>query len=84
MTLVRSGSVLAIGISIGITLLAKELMLRASADQIQVSAPKLHFLSGKPLERLKNGNAVAFDFNLIVLNDNRESILRRNFVPVCR
>ena len=79
MTLVRSGSVLAIGITIGLSLLAQELLLRASADQIQVSAPRLHFISGKPLERLKNGDAVAFDFNLTVLNETKESILRRNF-----
>jgi len=51
----------------------------ASADQIMVSAPKLHFLSGKPLERLHNGNAVAFDFHLAVLSDGKQSILRRNF-----
>jgi hypothetical protein len=44
-----------------------------------VSAPKLHFLNGKPLERLRNGNAVAFDFHLAVLSEGKQSILRRNF-----
>jgi hypothetical protein len=44
-----------------------------------VSAPKLHFLTGKPLERLRNGNAVAFDFHLAVLAEGKQSILRRNF-----
>src|SRR5688572_455620 len=44
-----------------------------------VSAPKLHFLTGKPLERLRSGNAVAFDFHLAVLGDGKQSILRRNF-----
>jgi hypothetical protein len=61
------------------TLFAQELVLRSSADQILVSAPKLHFLRGKPLERLRNGNAVAFDFHLAVLGESKQSILRRNF-----
>jgi hypothetical protein len=61
------------------TLFAQELVLRSSADQILVSAPKLHFLQGKPLERLRNGNAVAFDFHLAVLGEGKQSILRRNF-----
>ena len=60
-------------------LAAHELLLRSSADLIQVSSPKMHFLLGKPLERLRNGNAVAFDFHLVVLNDGKQSILRRNF-----
>jgi hypothetical protein len=62
-----------------LTLLAQQLTLKASADQIMVSAPKLHFLSGKPLERLRNGNAVAFDFHLVVLGEGKQAILRRNF-----
>jgi hypothetical protein len=62
-----------------LTLLAQDLLLRASADQIMVAAPKFHFLNGKPLERLRNGNAVAFDFHLAVLNEAKQSILRRNF-----
>jgi hypothetical protein len=62
-----------------VALTAQELLLRSSADLIQVSSPKLHFLLGKPLERLRNGNAVAFDFHLAVLNEGKQSILRRNF-----
>jgi hypothetical protein len=77
---IRFGCVLAVSGAVGcLTLLAQDLMLRASADQIMVSAPKLHFLSGKPLERLRNGNAVAFDFHLAVLGESKQSILRRNF-----
>ncbi len=53
--------------------------MRSSSDQIRVAAPKLHFLTGNPLERLKNGNAVAFDFHLAIFGESKQSILRRNF-----
>jgi hypothetical protein len=77
---IRFGCVLGFaGTAACLSLLAQDLLLRASTDQIMVSAPKLHFLSGKPLERLRNGNAVAFDFHLAVLAEGKESILRRNF-----
>ena len=76
---IRFGCVLAATAAASLTLLAQDLVLRASADQIMVAAPKLHFLTGKPLERLRNGNAVAFDFHLAVLADGKQSILRRNF-----
>jgi hypothetical protein len=62
-----------------LALLAQDLQIRSSADQIVVAAPKFHFLIGKPLERLRNGNAVAFDFYLAVLGESKQSILRRNF-----
>jgi len=32
--------------------------------ELRVSAPRLRFLTGKPLESLRNGRAVAFDFML--------------------
>ena len=77
---VRFGCVLgAIGTAACFTLLAQNLEVRSSSDQIMVAAPKLHFLTGKPLERLRNGNAVAFDFYLAVLAESKQSILRRNF-----
>jgi hypothetical protein len=76
---IRFGCVLAVAAAASLSLLAQELMLRASADQIMVAAPKLHFLTGKPLERLRSGNAVAFDFHIAVLADGKQSVLRRNF-----
>ena len=61
------------------SLAAQQLVVRATPDQILVAAPQLRFITGKPLERLKNGNAVAFDFHLAVLGENKQEILRRNF-----
>ena len=62
-----------------ICVLAQDLVLRRSADQVRVSAPRLHFLTGKPLERMRNGASVTYDMQLIVFADNRVSVLRRGF-----
>ncbi len=38
--------------------------VRLNGDQLRIAAPPLRLLSGKPLERLKNGAAVTFDLQL--------------------
>jgi hypothetical protein len=61
-------------------LAAQELLVHNGGDQLHITAPKLHFLSGKPLERIQNGNAVAYDFQLSVLGgESKTAVLRRNF-----
>ncbi len=42
---------------------------RLNTDRLQVAAPHLHFLSGKPLDRLHNGASMAFDFQLTACAD---------------
>jgi hypothetical protein len=46
-------------------------------DNLHVAAPDLHFLTGKPLERLKNADTVTFLSQLTVYIDERGTILRR-------
>jgi hypothetical protein len=58
---------------------AQEVSVRVSGDQLQVAAPNLHFLTGKPLQRLRNGAAVRFDIQVSLLADSRLSVLRRSF-----
>ncbi len=53
--------------------------MRNGGDQLHIEAPKLHFLTGKPLERIQNGNAVAYDFQLSVLAEAKTAVLRRSF-----
>jgi hypothetical protein len=60
-------------------IVGQELTVRNGGDYLRISAPKLHFLTGKPLERIKNGNAVAYDFQLSVLGEPKTTVLRRNF-----
>ncbi|MEK7753147.1 MAG: hypothetical protein AAB654_14580 [Acidobacteriota bacterium] len=55
------------------------LVPRWNGDVLLVTAADLHFLEGKPLERLKNGAPVSFDFQLSLLADTDRSTLRRAF-----
>ena len=45
-------------------------------DNLHVAAPTLHFLAGKPLERLKYGGVVAYVAQLELLNEARTAIVR--------
>ena len=57
----------------------EQLLVRSTGDDLKVSAPRLHFLTGKPLERIHNGNTVPYDFQLSVLADGKSAVLRRSF-----
>jgi hypothetical protein len=45
-------------------------------DMLHVAAPTLHFLSGKPLERLKYGDVVAYIAQLELYNEARTFLVR--------
>jgi len=46
-------------------------------DNIHVAAPGLHFLTGKPLERLKNAATVVFVSQITLFSDQGKTIFRR-------
>ncbi len=46
-------------------------------DNLHISAPDLHFLTGKPLERLKDGASVVFLSQLTISLDGNISVFRR-------
>jgi hypothetical protein len=75
----RTVSIAGIVLLLCLCLWAQELLIRSSADQVHVTAPQFHFLTGKPLDRIRNGNAVAFDFQLSALGESKVSVLRRSF-----
>ena len=52
----------------------QQLQVRYDGDALRISAPSLHFLTGKPLERLKDGDAVAYLANLDLLDETRTTI----------
>lgn len=62
-----------------VCVLAQEVVLRRTGEELRVAAPRLHFLTGKPLERMRNGASVAYDMQVIVYAENRQVILRRGF-----
>jgi len=45
-------------------------------DNLHVAAPGLHFLTGKPLSRLKDGLTVAYLSRITLLSDDRGTVLR--------
>lgn len=56
---------------------SESLTVTWDGDDLHVSAPPLHFLAGKPLDRLKDGAAVVFLSQLTLTTDNFTTSLRR-------
>lgn len=56
---------------------AQDLSLRWRDNELHIAAPRLHFLTGNSLQRLKNGVAVPFDFQLTLSVDNRTTVFDR-------
>ncbi|MBV8817372.1 MAG: hypothetical protein JO022_03380 [Acidobacteriaceae bacterium] len=69
-------TVLSLGV-LGLTVSDETLTPRWVSDQLLVSAPKLHFISGKSLERLRNGATVPFDFQLSISAGRGNPALQR-------
>jgi hypothetical protein len=46
-------------------------------DNVRVFAPGLHFLTGRPLERLKNADTVAFISQITLYSDAHGTVFRR-------
>jgi len=63
---------------------AKDLPLVVTFDgdniRVAVAAPGLHFLAGKPLERLKAADTVVFDSQLTLFTDDKGTIFHRPVV----
>jgi hypothetical protein len=55
---------------------ADSMKVFSDGDNLHVAAPTLHFLTGKPLERLKYGDVVAYVLQLELLNESRTIVLR--------
>lgn len=57
----------------------QDLIARASAGVIRVTAPRLHFITGKSLLRLRDGATVPFDFQLSIAAGAKANIVERAF-----
>jgi hypothetical protein len=55
---------------------ADSMKVMYDGDNLHVAAPTLHFLTGKPLERLKYGDVVAYVAQLELLNESRTAVVR--------
>src|SRR5690242_9755298 len=56
---------------------ADSLNVRYDGDTIRVAPNNVHFLAGKPLERLKDGSSVAYVAQLDLLNESRISVAQK-------
>jgi hypothetical protein len=56
---------------------APPLVVRLEGERLRVAAPNLRFLSGRPLERLRNGAPVVFDAQLELRTGGSRSIRER-------
>jgi len=66
---------LAMGLS-AMTVSSSGLLPHHVSGEIRVTAPNLHFLTGKSLSRLHDGAAVPFDFQLMI-TDSRNNVIAR-------
>lgn len=66
------------GAPIALGLSAQTLSVRLDNDYLRVSAPALQFLTGKPLERLKDGNTVGYLGQLTVATGSERTVQARS------
>lgn len=57
---------------------AEELILRAQGTRLDFSAPRVHYLTGRPLARLKNAEPVAFDFQARLATGTKANVVKQN------
>lgn len=55
----------------------EDLLVHVRDQELRVTAPRFHFLSGAPVNRLRNGAAVPFDFQLSLAVDTRSNLFDR-------
>jgi hypothetical protein len=58
----------------GLAMWAEDLALRWHNNLLEFSAPHLHFLTGKQLERLHNGVQVPFDFKVSLYSGRKDHL----------
>lgn len=62
---------------VAIAMAAEELILRAQENRLEFSAPQVHFIAGRPLERLKNAAQVTYDAQVTLWSGSRNNTYRR-------
>jgi len=67
------------GLALGVSRLraATSLSVSFDGDNLRVGAPNLHFLTGKPLERLKDAATVTFVSQLTLFSDAQGTVFKR-------
>src|SRR5207244_2332298 len=66
------------GAPVALGLGALSLSVRLENDYLRINAPNLQFLTGKPLERLKDGNTVGYVGQLTVASGFEQNVTARS------
>jgi hypothetical protein len=66
------------GACLSTALPAENVEPRLAGGRIHVASPRLHFVTGKSLERLRNGTPVPFAIQLVLSTDRWATILQRD------
>ena len=75
---VTAGIVIAsFGVSLAMSVSAQSLEVRLNGDHLRIAAPQFQFLTGKPLQRLKDGASVGFLGQLTVSTDGNATVQAR-------
>jgi hypothetical protein len=62
---------------LAMTVSSQGLLPHRIGGDIRVTAPSVHFLTGKSLSRLHDGAAVPFDFQLIISSGSKDNVVAR-------
>ena len=63
---------------LGLGVTSEELLVHGGAGDVHVTAPRLHFLTGKSLQRLHDGAVVPFDFQLSLAVGSKSNVVARS------
>ncbi len=66
-----------LGASISLGVSAPSLGVRLDGDDLRIAAPQFHFLTGKPLEKLKDGASVVFLAQLSISTEVNAPAIKR-------
>ncbi len=61
----------------GLAMFAEELVLTWREDRVEFTAPRVHFIGGRPLELLHNAASVPFDFQLTLFSGTKTHEFRK-------
>lgn len=70
--------VLAFAGGVATAMAAEELILRARGPRLEFTAPRLHYLTGRPLARLHNAEPVVFEIQVTLAAGTRLNIVKRS------
>jgi len=62
---------------VGMSVSSEDMILRRTAGEIHVMAPRIHFLTGRALQRLRDGATVPFDFQFTIAAGSKTNVVGR-------